>query len=133
MDDESFEHIFKKTVGNCVEKFKPQAIVLQGGTDSLSGDRLGCFNLLVKGHSIGVRYVKELGIPYILLDWDGNTLRNVPRAWNYESALSLGFEIPNEMPKHKYLQYFYPEYKIHMPVSNMENVNTPEYLNSILE
>ena len=37
------------------------------------------------------------------------------------------------MPKHDYLEYFYPEYKLNMPVSNMENVNTPEYLNSILE
>ena len=37
------------------------------------------------------------------------------------------------MPKHDYLEYFYPEYRLHMPVSNMENVNTPEYLNSILE
>lgn len=31
--------------------FDPDAILLQGGTDSLSGDRLGCFNLSVKGHS----------------------------------------------------------------------------------
>ena len=37
------------------------------------------------------------------------------------------------MPKHEYLEYFYPEYRIHMPVSNMENMNTPEYLNSVLE
>ena len=133
MDDDSFEYIFKKTVENCVEKFKPQAIVLQGGTDSLSGDRLGCFNLSVKGHSIGVRYVKTLGIPYMLLGGGGYTLRNVPRAWTYESALALGIELEDKMPKHEYLEYFYPEYKIHMPVSNMENVNTPEYLNSILE
>ena len=30
--------------------FKPEAVVLQCGTDSLSGDRLGLFNLSVKGH-----------------------------------------------------------------------------------
>ena len=107
--------------------------MLQGGTDSLSGDRLGCFNLSVKGHSIGVRYVKTLGIPYMLLGGGGYTLRNVPRAWTYESAQSVGIELEDKMPKHEYLEYFYPEYKIHMPVSNMENVNTPEYLNSILE
>ena len=32
-----------------IETFRPQAIVLQGGADSLSGDRLGCFNLSIKG------------------------------------------------------------------------------------
>jgi histone deacetylase 1/2 len=133
MDDISFEYIFKKTVGNCVEKFKPQAIVLQGGTDSLSGDRLGCFNLSIVGHSVGVRYVKSLGIPYMLLGGGGYTLRNVPRAWTNESALALGIEVEDKMPKHDFIEYFYPEYRLNMPVSNMENVNTPEYLNGIIE
>ena len=133
MDDISFEYVFKKTIDNIVEKFKPEAIVLQGGTDSLSGDRLGCFNLSIKGHSIGVRHVKTLGIPFMMLGGGGYTLRNVPRAWTYESGLALGIELEDQMPKHDYLEYFYPEYKLHMPVSNMENVNTPEYLNSILE
>ncbi|MCQ2816974.1 MAG: histone deacetylase [archaeon] len=133
MDDISFEYIFKKTINNIVEKFKPQAIVLQGGTDSLSGDRLGCFNLSIKGHSIGVRHVKTLGIPFMMLGGGGYTLRNVPRAWTYESGLAVGIELEDKMPKHDYLEYFYPEYKLHMPVSNMENVNTPEYLDSILE
>jgi histone deacetylase 1/2 len=133
MDDISFEYIFKKTISNINEKFKPQAIVLQGGTDSMSGDRLGCFNLSVKGHSIGTRFVKTLGVPFIMLGGGGYTLRNVPRAWTYESGLALGIDLDDEMPQHAYLEYFHPEKKLHMPVSNMENVNTPEYLNSILE
>lgn len=133
MDDISFEHIFKQTILNIKEKFKPNAIVLQCGTDSLSGDRLGCFNLSIRGHSYAVKLVKSLGIPYMLLGGGGYTLRNVPRAWTYESGLALGLEIDDEMPKHEYLEYFYPEYKLHMPVSNMENVNTQEYLNSINE
>ena len=47
--------------------------------------------------------------------------------------MALDIELEDDMPKHDYLEYFYPEYKLNMPVSNMENVNTPEYLNSILE
>jgi histone deacetylase 1/2 len=99
----------------------------------MSGDRLGCFNLSVKGHSIGTRFVKTLGVPFIMLGGGGYTLRNVPRAWTYESGLALGIDLDDEMPQHAYLEYFHPEKKLHMPVSNMENVNTPEYLNSILE
>ena len=67
MDDISFEYVFTKTINNIVEKFKPEAIVLQGGTDSLLGDRLGCVNLSIKGHSIGARHVKTLGIPFMML------------------------------------------------------------------
>lgn len=32
-----------------MEMYQPSAIVLQCGADSLSGDRLGCFNLTLKG------------------------------------------------------------------------------------
>ena len=33
-----------------MEMYQPSAIVLQCGADSLSGDRLGCFNLTLKGN-----------------------------------------------------------------------------------
>jgi histone deacetylase 1/2 len=37
------------------------------------------------------------------------------------------------MPEdNEYREYFCPEYKIHMPVSNMENMNTKEDLESVL-
>ncbi len=32
-----------------IETYQPNAIVLQCGADSLTGDRLGCFNLTLKG------------------------------------------------------------------------------------
>lgn len=32
-----------------MEMYQPSAVVLQCGADSLSGDRLGCFNLTIKG------------------------------------------------------------------------------------
>lgn len=51
LDDESFEMIFQPVISKIIENFRPDAILLQGGTDSLSGDRLGCFNLSVKGHA----------------------------------------------------------------------------------
>ena len=33
-----------------MEMYQPEAIVLCCGADSLSGDRLGCFNLSMEGH-----------------------------------------------------------------------------------
>ena len=32
-----------------MEHYRPSAVVMQCGADSLSGDRLGCFNLSIKG------------------------------------------------------------------------------------
>ena len=49
IDDSSFVAIFKPVISKVMERYQPEAIVLQCGADSLSGDRLGCFNLSLKG------------------------------------------------------------------------------------
>jgi acetoin utilization deacetylase AcuC-like enzyme len=49
MDDDSFRSIFRPVIGKIMEVYQPGAVVLQCGADSLSGDRLGCFNLSIKG------------------------------------------------------------------------------------
>ncbi len=133
MDDISYEYIFKKTIDNIIDKFRPEAIVMQCGSDSLSGDRLGCFNLSIKGHGNCVKYIRSLNLPLILLGGGGYTLRNVPRCWTYETGIACGIELEDDIPRTEFSEYFYPEYKLHMPVTNMENVNSAEYLNNVLE
>lgn len=76
-----------------MENFRPEAILLQGGADSLSGDRLGCFNLSVKGHGSAAAYIRKLGVPTLLLGGGGYTLRNVPRCWAYETSVITGVEV----------------------------------------
>jgi histone deacetylase 1/2 len=49
LDDNNFQYIHRIILDNIMKTFDPEAILLQGGSDSLSGDRLGCFNLSVKG------------------------------------------------------------------------------------
>jgi histone deacetylase 1/2 len=56
-----------QVIGEIMNTFSPDAIVLQCGSDSLSGDRLGCFNLSVKGHGEAVNFCKSLGVPLMLL------------------------------------------------------------------
>lgn len=67
-----------------MEVYQPGAVVLQCGADSLSGDRLGCFNLSVKGHGECVRFLKSYNVPLLLLGGGGYTIRNVARCWCYE-------------------------------------------------
>ena len=35
------------------------------------------------------------------------------------------------LPYNDYFEYFGPDYKLHLPVSNMENMNSPKYLEDI--
>jgi histone deacetylase 1/2 len=129
MDDSSFKSVFRPVIGKIMEMFAPGAIVLQCGADSLSGDRLGCFNLSVKGHADCVEYVRSFNIPMLVLGGGGYTLRNVPRCWTYETAVLTGEKVKDELPFNDYFEYFGPDYRLHLPVSNMENLNSPEYLN----
>lgn len=128
MDDISYEHIFKPVIDTILASFKPDAIVLQGGSDSLAGDKLGCFNLSIHGHGACAKYLRTKGLPMIFLGGGGYTLRNIPRCWTYETSVALGIDLPNELPSFDYSHYFYPENKLQTPVSNMENINTPEYM-----
>lgn len=131
MDDESYESIFVPIISKVMETFQPSAVVLQCGADSLTGDRLGCFNLTVRGHGKCVEFVKKYGLPFLMVGGGGYTIRNVSRCWTYETSVALGTEIANELPYNDYFEYFGPDFKLHISPSNMANQNTPEYLEKI--
>jgi Histone deacetylase domain len=44
----SYDKVFKPVMAKVMEVYMPTAIVLQCGADSLTADRLGCFNLTVR-------------------------------------------------------------------------------------
>ncbi|URE31609.1 histone deacetylase [Musa troglodytarum] len=131
IDDESYHYLFKPIIAKVMEVFNPDAVVLQCGADSLSGDRLGCFNLSVKGHAECVRYLRSFNVPLMLLGGGGYTLRNVARCWCYEVYWSLHVEVNDKMPDHEYLGYYGPDYNIHVATSNMENKNSRKSLDDI--
>ncbi|GMI33243.1 hypothetical protein TeGR_g11679, partial [Tetraparma gracilis] len=51
MTDDSYHKVFKPVMEKVMEVFRPGAVVLQCGADSLTGDRLGCFNMSLHGHA----------------------------------------------------------------------------------
>ncbi|TDH73006.1 hypothetical protein CCR75_008382 [Bremia lactucae] len=123
MDDESFTGIFRSVISKVMEHFAPGAVLLQCGTDSLSGDRLGSFNLSAKGHADCVSYVKSFNMPTLVVGGGGYTLRNVARAWCYESSLLVGVDIPDAMPYNDYFEYYGPEYRLHLPIKRQIHEN----------
>ncbi len=79
-----------------MDVYQPGAIVVCGGADSLSGDRLGCFNLSLDGHAHCMDFLARFGVPMLVLGGGGYTMRNVARCWAYETGRLLGQELPDE-------------------------------------
>lgn len=131
IDDDAYESIFKPLISKVMETYQPSAVVLQCGADSLSGDRLGCFNLTIKGHGRCVEFMKGYNIPLLLVGGGGYTIRNVARCWTYETSVALDTDIPNELPYNDYFEYFGPDFKLHISPSNMNNTNSSEYLDKV--
>lgn len=131
IDDKSYKAIFEPVIKNVMEYYRPEAIVLQCGGDSLSGDRLGCFNLSMAGHANCVSYVKSFNLPVLVLGGGGYTMRNVSRTWAYETGLLVGQKMGPELPFNDYYEYYAPDYELDVKPSNMDNANSMEYLQKI--
>lgn len=128
IDDASFEEIFKQVISQVMVTYAPGAVVLQCGADSLSGDRLGCFNLSLKGHGACVEFMRTFNVPMLVLGGGGYTVRNVARCWAYETGILLDTKLPDDIPNNEYYEYYGPDFNLHITPSNMENQNTPRYL-----
>ncbi len=98
IDDRQYRFLFESVTGRAIEAFKPSAIVLQCGADSLGGDRLGQFNLNIKAHGECVSFVKRTRLPLLILGGGGYTARNVARAWCHETALATDNTLPDSIP-----------------------------------
>ncbi|KAK3705899.1 histone deacetylase [Vermiconidia calcicola] len=98
IDDRQYKYLFESVTGRAIEAFKPSAIVLQCGADSLGGDRLGQFNLNIRQHGECVAFAKRTGLPLLILGGGGYTARNVARAWCHETALATNNTLPDTIP-----------------------------------
>lgn len=132
IDDQSYYQVFNPVISHVMEYYRPTAIVLQCGADSLAGDRLGCFSLSSKGHGECVSFVKQFNVPTLVVGGGGYTPRNVARCWTYETSLLVDEQISNELPMNDYLEFFAPDFTLHPEIpSRQDNANTKQYLELI--
>ncbi|GLI70566.1 hypothetical protein VaNZ11_015489 [Volvox africanus] len=119
--DDSYFHVYKAVVKTAFERFKPQAVVLQCGCDSVAGDKLGRFNLSIRGHARCVELVRDLcrtggveggppppanparggsqwRVPLLVTGGGGYTPPLVARCWALETAVLLGRQLGEVMP-----------------------------------
>ena len=96
------------------EHYRPDAVVLQCGADSLAYDKIGTHNTTIRGHGECVRFIKNWNLPLLLLGGGGYTVKNVARCWTYETALSLNYySLDNNLPVNDFYEYYGPEYSLH--------------------
>ena len=86
-DDHTYTSVFRYALHRVANAFKPSAIVLQCGADSLAGDRVGTFNLSSVAHATCVLLVKHLNLPLLVLGGGGYNVENVAKCWAYETAM----------------------------------------------
>ncbi|VDO31109.1 unnamed protein product [Haemonchus placei] len=101
--DDAYQSIFKPVMTKVMERFQPCAVVLQCGADSLNGDRLGPFNLTLRGHGECVKFFRAQNIPLMMVGGGGYTPRNVARCWTYETTLAVDREVPDDSFFQNYL------------------------------
>mmetsp|Transcript_22238 Transcript_22238/g.68636 ORF Transcript_22238/g.68636 Transcript_22238/m.68636 type:complete len:442 (-) Transcript_22238:35-1360(-) len=132
MDDASYERVFKPVVSKIMEVYRPEAVVLRCGAGSLAGDRLGRFNLSIKGHGELVKFVRGFDLPTLVLGGGGYTIRNVARCWAYETSVILDTPIGEDIPYNDYFEYYSPDFKLHLtPSPTMENMNDARELDQL--
>lgn len=133
MTDDMYVDLFKVLSDNVRQHYRPSAVVLQCGADSLSWDRLGPFCLTIQGHGECVDFIKSWGLPLMVLGGGGYTVKNVSRCWTYETAVCLGkqTDLSHKLPDNDYYEYYGPEYDLFIPKKNEPNQNSPEYISYI--
>ncbi|OIT04852.1 PREDICTED: histone deacetylase 6-like [Nicotiana attenuata] len=136
IDDESFRHLFRPIIQKVMEVYQSDVVVLQSGADSLAGDRLGRFNLSVKGHADCLRFLRSFNVPLMVLGGGGYSIRNVARCWAYETAVAVGVELENKLPYNEFYEYFGPDYTLHsvepLPIQNQNSPRDLEKIRNML-
>ena len=113
------------------------------GADSVTGDRLGWFNLTLRGHAKCIQFVRSFNIPMLVLGGGGYlpqpgltlryTIKNVSRAWSYETSVLLEQPLDNDIPYNSFLEWYAPTYRLHLdPSPSLENKNTTESLDELM-
>ncbi|KAK9213671.1 hypothetical protein WN944_005656 [Citrus x changshan-huyou] len=101
------------------------------GADSLSGDRLRCPNLSIKGHAKCVKFMRSFDVTLLLLAGGCYTIQNVACCWCYVTGVALDVEVGDKMPQHEYDKYSSPNYTLHVAPINMENKKLRQLLKEI--
>lgn len=89
---------FRSALQPAMERFQPEAIVLQMGTDAHRLDPLAHLACSVQDWLGAVKEVKSLGLPTVAVGGGGYNLTTVPRMWIAAVLTLMDRAVPSEIP-----------------------------------
>ncbi|TVU26313.1 hypothetical protein EJB05_28852, partial [Eragrostis curvula] len=123
--DARYRRLFEPIVARVMEVFRPDAIVLQCGADSLAGDRIAGLGLSVRGHAECVCLLPQLRTTCpcsssVAADTPSTTSLPVGAMRLDKRTVAIGKEIPDDIPQHGYQSQ---GYKLHYDTARNGNGN----------
>jgi histone deacetylase 1/2 len=106
------------------ERFCPHVIVCCAGAGLIAGDRLGCLNVSLDGHSRVLKALMSLELPLLVLGGCGFTQLNAAKVWCHATATLCGVELPMALPEHSYMDYYLHEPTLSVPTCTLDNRNS---------
>lgn len=135
IDDDSYVRLFREVMDPVITSFRPSAIVLQCGADSLARDRLGSFNISIETHGECVKFIKSFNLPMIVLGGGGYRQTSVSRCWTYETSILAGVQVPSQLPNTPFDAFFTADgFTLHPQLTSpdIQNMNTRKELENIV-
>ncbi|MHB8253667.1 MAG: acetoin utilization protein AcuC [Acidiferrobacter sp.] len=97
--DAEYREVFESLWDPIVDRFRPDVVVLQTGTDALFGDPLGRFLLSTAGFLGVVERVVGTGLPVLATGGGGYHPLLLARAWTGVWAVLSGRDLPVALPE----------------------------------
>jgi acetoin utilization protein AcuC len=91
--------MFREGILPALERFRPEALVLQLGTDSHSGDPLARVENSIQEWLAAVLDLRDLRLPTVALGGGGYHIDFVPRMWTAAILTLAGHEVPERVPE----------------------------------
>jgi histone deacetylase 8 len=144
---QSYLDISKRILPGIIEKYSPEAIVIQAGCDGLAHDPLIStgdldskttrnqgegWNVDIHSFAALVEYILSFNKPSLVLGGGGYLNTNAAKCWTYVTSRILKKDIPEEIPEHPLYGEYLPDTQLSIPPSNMPDKNTLEYINSVV-
>lgn len=99
LNDTEFRAILDGLILPRIDAFRPQAIVLQAGADSLLEDPLSRLSLSNNAYVAALRAIRPMAPRLMLLGGGGYNPWSVGRCWSLLWATLAGLDIPDRLPE----------------------------------